>query len=137
VLGHSLGAAAALQLASEREVAQVVLLAPFTSMLEMARRTVGRPLAQFLRHRFDNRARLAEVLERFPATRVTIIHGTRDEIIPVSMGRELAASAPDRIEYLELPDADHNSLALFHEEEIYARMLHPSMPPPARPEEPR
>ena len=123
VLGHSLGAAAALQLASRVETEHVLLLAPFTSLMDMARRTVGSVLAQFLQHRFDNRARLAEVLQRFPSTRVTVVHGARDEIIPVAMGRELAALAPDRIEYLEPPEADHNTLAMTYDQELYRLML--------------
>jgi pimeloyl-ACP methyl ester carboxylesterase len=122
-LGHSLGASAALLLASGNQVDDLVLLAPFTSMLEMARRTVGNPLAQLLRHRFDNRARLAEILERFPPTRVTIVHGARDEVVPVSMGRELASTAPGRITYVEFPDADHNALAVLYNQQIYRLML--------------
>jgi len=102
-----------------------VLLAPFTSMLDMARRTVGGPLARFLRHRFDNRAHLEEVLQKFPSTRITIVHGTRDEVIPVVMGRELAASAPARIEYVELDDADHNALVVIYDQELYRIMLRP------------
>jgi len=121
--GHSLGAAAALQLASRTEVEHLLLLAPFTSMLDMARRTVGGPLAQFLRHRFDNRARLEDVLKKYPSTRVTIVHGTRDEVIPVVMGRELAALAPARIDYVELNDADHNALAVIYDQELYRIML--------------
>jgi len=123
VLGHSLGAAAALLLASHTRVDDLVLLAPFTSMTDMARRVVGSPLAQLLRHRFDNRARLREVLSRFPATRVSIVHGTEDEVIPVAMGRELSLLSPSRITYVELSGADHNGLPFTYAPESYRLMV--------------
>lgn len=109
VLGHSLGAAAALQFAAGHEVERVVLISPFTSLMDMARRMVGRPLCWLLTHRFDNRARLAELRDRPRPPRVAIVHGDADEVIPVAMGRELAASWP-AIAYREIAGADHNGI---------------------------
>lgn len=107
VLGHSLGAAAALQFAARHPVRRVVLVAPFTSMRDMARRVVGRPLAWLLRHSFENEARLRELAARPDPPRVTILHGTADNVVPVEMGRRLAAAFPRMVDYLELPGADH------------------------------
>ena len=115
VFGHSLGAAAALQYAAAHPVRRVVLVAPFTSMLDMARRVVGWPLNQVLTHRFDNRARLDEVATQTPPPVVTILHGTQDEVIPVAMGRELAAAHPALVTWIEVPGADHNGIISTHE----------------------
>ena len=38
-----------------------------------------------------------------------LIHGARDEIIPVAHGRRLAEALP-RVTYLEVPGAGHNDL---------------------------
>src|SRR5690606_8547888 len=83
VVGHSLGAAAALQFAAEHPVDRVVVVAPFTSTMDMARRMVGPIFAHLLHHRFDNRARLRELAARETPPRVLLLHGDNDPVIPV------------------------------------------------------
>jgi uncharacterized protein len=127
VLGHSLGAAAALNFAAHHPVQQVVLIAPFTSLRDMAKRSVGTPLCYMLRHNFDNRARLLEVLSAHPQPRVTIVHGSADQVIPVDMGRDLAAASGGRVAYIEIPHADHNAM-LSIEEDLLHRIMMPGRP---------
>src|SRR5690606_16161767 len=88
VYGHSLGAAAVLQYAAVEGAQRAVLIAPFTTMLAMARRKVGWPLCNLLRHPFDNEA-CARVL-RDRGTPVLVVHGSEDRVIHVTMGRHLA-----------------------------------------------
>lgn len=109
-IGYSLGAATVLQMAVHHDVGTLVLVAPFTSMLDMAARRVGRPLCYLLRHRYDNRRRLVELVSRSPAPRVVIFHGTADRLVPVEMGRELAALGGDTVEYVEVPGRDHGDI---------------------------
>jgi len=109
-LGHSLGAAAALQFAEDHSVDRIVLLAPFTSLADMVRHLFGGWLVPLLRHPFENRKPLQMVLERHPTPAILIAHGTRDEVVPVEMGRELATLNPKQIEYLEVPDTGHNDI---------------------------
>jgi pimeloyl-ACP methyl ester carboxylesterase len=122
MLGHSLGAAAALQLAPHHDVARLILLAPFTSLRAMARRAVGGPLARLLRHDFDNADRLRAIASQSAPPVVIIIHGRRDEVIPVEMGRRLAKEFPSLVQYREAPGADHNSLLIHHEADVYRAM---------------
>lgn len=122
VLGHSLGAAAALQFAAERDVRKIVLISPFTSMLDMARRSVGIPLCYLLVHNFDNEARLEEILSRSPSPSVAIFHGSRDDIIPVGMGRALAQQHPGLISYHEIARGDHNGIIALSEQAICEEM---------------
>ena len=110
VFGHSLGAATGLQFAVRYPLRKVVLIAPFTSMEDMAALVVGRWGTPFLRHNFDNRARLQELLKRDPAPEIHLFHGTADETVPVSMGRELAGFDLQKISYSELPKSTHNSI---------------------------
>ncbi len=123
LLGHSLGAAAALQIAARRHVSRLVLLAPFTTMRAMARKAVGDPLARLLKHDYDNVARLKEIVASPSPPLVVIIHGGRDEVIPVEMGRRLATEFPSLIRYVELAGADHNSLLLLNEAEVTRAMM--------------
>jgi pimeloyl-ACP methyl ester carboxylesterase len=105
-IGHSLGSAAALLFASDRDLQQVILLAPFTSSMDLARRRVGWPLCLLLRHRYDNRLLLAKIVDRQRPPEVLIVHGARDDIIPPEMSRRLAEISP-AISRVELPEADH------------------------------
>lgn len=105
---HSLGTAAGLNMAVELESPprQIILLAPLTSLRELASWTAGWPAGWFVPDRFDNDARLKELAARKPRPRVTIVHGARDTVIPVKMGRALAAGHKGWIDYHEF-NTDH------------------------------
>ena len=110
VLGYSLGAAAALELATRYPTQHIVLLAPFTSMHDIASHIVVWPITALLRERFDNLQALMTLAQRPVPPAVTIIHGDADEVVPVAMGRTLAQSFPTMITYHELPGGTHNIL---------------------------
>ncbi len=108
VFGHSLGCAAALITADRFHINRAVLCAPFTTMTDMARRTIGWPLCYLNRHGFDNIARLQSIVGR--GARVRIFHGSEDEIIPVNMGRELALKFPQPVLFKEVSGSHHNEI---------------------------
>jgi pimeloyl-ACP methyl ester carboxylesterase len=119
-VGHSLGAAVLLQYAAKHPLRRLVLISPFTTLKDMARRTVGWPLCELLVHRFDNHARLAEIAAAgLPPT--TIIHGDQDELIPVGMGRSLAEAYPG-IHLSVIVGAHHNDVLELGAAEIDAAM---------------
>lgn len=109
-LGFSMGAAAAMEFAVRRPVKRVVLLAPFTSLRDMATRVAGSFVSMFLLDRFDNRARLDELAKRASPPRVMVCHGSKDSVIPVEMGRELGARHPAFTRIVEFPGVDHADL---------------------------
>lgn len=91
VWGESLGSGLAVRLAGEQPVAAVILEAPYTSVAAMARlRYPFAPVDWLLLDRFDSLSAIGAV--RAP---VLVLHGARDRIIPVAMGRELFSAAPD------------------------------------------
>jgi pimeloyl-ACP methyl ester carboxylesterase len=108
-IGHSLGAAVALDFAAKHRVQTVVLIAPFTTLREEAATMLGSWVARLLIESYDNRANLAEAARVNPAARIAIFHGTRDQVIPVRMGRELAREFPF-VEFFAIEDADHVSV---------------------------
>lgn len=119
-VGHSLGAATALQYAVKYPLHRLVLISPFTTMQAMARRSVGWPLCELLVHRYDNHARLAELaVTGLPP--ITIIHGERDEFIPMAMSQELAAAHPG-IHLSGIVGAGHNDVLNFGAGEIHTAM---------------
>ena len=122
VLGHSLGAAAALQFATDKQVRKIILISPFTSMRAMARRSVGIPLCYLLVHNFDNEGMLNGILSHPAVPSVVVFHGSSDSIIPVAMGRSLAQQHPALISYREIAGGDHNGIIVLNEQAIFAEM---------------
>ncbi|MCX7013581.1 MAG: alpha/beta hydrolase, partial [Candidatus Sumerlaeota bacterium] len=118
-LGYSIGAAAALDYAAGHPIRRLILIAPFTSVLDMARKIVGWPLCNLAVDRFDNRARLDELAARSPRPPVLIVHGDADPVIPVRMGRELARLHPDWIRYHECPGGTHDTIVDAARETIF------------------
>lgn len=109
VLGHSLGAAAALMAAEDLGLTRGLLVSPFTSMTDMGRIVLGWPLCHLNLHRFDNSRTLSRVVARQGA-RMVIFHGAEDEVIPVRMGRDLARAHPAAVTWHEVPGAHHNDI---------------------------
>jgi hypothetical protein len=87
--GESLGTGLVVRLAVEQSVAAVLLEAPYTSITDVARlRFPFAPVGWLLLDRFDSLRIVAKV--RSP---VLVMHGTRDRIVPVTMGRTIHAAA--------------------------------------------
>lgn len=105
-VAHSFGAAAALQFAQESPPRRLVLVAPFTTLHKALFHRFG-PLAWLVPDAMDNRRWLKALVDGAPRPAVTIIHGDEDRRIPVAMGRELAAVAPLKIHFHEIPGGDH------------------------------
>ena len=108
-IGHSLGAAVALDFAARHQVANLVLIAPFTTLREEAATIFGGWISRLLIESYDNRANLTEVIRHNPDVKIAIFHGTNDEVIPVRMGRELAHEFP-RAEFFAFENANHVSV---------------------------
>ena len=121
-MGHSLGAAAILLFAADHNPNKIVLVSPFTSLRDMACRMVGKPLCYLAKHNYDNRARLKEVVEKKPVPEIYIIHGSRDEVIPVTMGRELGEEFSAVVQYQEIPNSSHNTIFMLAEDQIFTAM---------------
>lgn len=119
--GHSLGAAACLIAASEFHIQNGVLIAPFTSTMEMAQHLFGMPVGMLVRDRFDNLARLNELAAR-GAGSVVIFHGTEDEVIPFSMSQKLKVLQSRVIDLRAIPGGRHNDMQEKHTDEIAAAL---------------
>jgi pimeloyl-ACP methyl ester carboxylesterase len=106
--GHSLGSAIATELATEHAPAVLILEAPFTSARDMARGMLSPVAAVWgvvARVHFDTRAKVAEI-----DVPTWVVHGERDGVIPVRMGRAVHAAARVPGELLLVRGAGHNDL---------------------------
>jgi fermentation-respiration switch protein FrsA (DUF1100 family) len=108
--GHSLGTAIAAELAASDPPRALVLQSPFSSARAMSQRLFVPWLTTFWglisRVHFDTVARV-----RALDAPVSVAHGDRDGIIPISMGREVFAAARVPGELLIVPGAGHNDVA--------------------------
>jgi pimeloyl-ACP methyl ester carboxylesterase len=108
LLGQSLGTGVASEMASRQLGARVVLISPFTSVVDMARRMLPFVPASFVRHRFDTQSKAAGI-----TVPVLIIHGTDDEVVPFTMGERLAPTFPHG-QLVPVPGGRHNDLLTLH-----------------------
>lgn len=119
--GHSLGAATCLIAASEFSIQKGVLIAPFSSTMDMAHHMMGVPLGPFVWQRFDNSARLAELAARGPG-KVIVLHGTEDEVIPFAMSQKLKSLQNEIVDLRAIPRGRHNDLQEKNTKEIAAAL---------------
>lgn len=101
LMGRSVGAGAACQLARLRPACAMILISPFISVTSFARRYLVPPV--LVKDPFDNLA----VIRSFKKP-LLIVHGTKDEIIPYRHGTALAAAAENS--RLVSLDCGHNDM---------------------------
>ncbi len=102
--GESLGTAVAVELASRRPVAGMILEAPFNAAREVARKVLP-VLGPMVIRCFDSRERIKRV--HVP---LLVIHGDRDMIVPQALGRALFEEANEPKTFWSVAGADHNDL---------------------------
>ena len=105
LFGESLGAAVAVQLALERPAGALILESAFTSIPDMARAAYPflPPVGPLIRTRYETLAKVPKL-----ALPLLVLHGERDEIVPLAQGRRVyeAAGGPKR--FFPIPGAGHN-----------------------------
>jgi fermentation-respiration switch protein FrsA (DUF1100 family) len=104
--GESLGSNIAVRIAAERRVGGLILDAPYTSIADVAAKAYPfLPVRAFLIDRYETNKYIASV--KVP---LLIIHGDRDAVVPVAMGRELARLANEPKRLVVLPRGGHSNL---------------------------
>jgi hypothetical protein len=106
VIGESLGSGVAVYLAAEHEVGALMLEAPFTSAGDVGQRAYPiLPVKLLIKDPFDSLSRIGRV--KVP---LLVVHGERDEVVPVALGRRLFEAAGEPKEGIFPPTARHNDL---------------------------
>jgi fermentation-respiration switch protein FrsA (DUF1100 family) len=103
VYGRSLGSAAATHVAATHQVAGLILESPFTSGRGMAARHYRIFPGALVRIQLDNIGRIPSI--HCP---LLIFHGTADMLVPIRMGRDVAAAAGGPVEFVMIEGAGHN-----------------------------
>jgi fermentation-respiration switch protein FrsA (DUF1100 family) len=107
--GESIGTGVAVQVAAEKQVAGIILDAPYTSVLDVAVMFYPYlPVRTFLRDRYET----IKHLDKLHAP-LLVVHGEVDRVIPVEMGRAVYRAAREPKELVTIPRAGHSDHGLF------------------------
>ncbi len=103
--GQALGSGVAVEMAKRGRGARLVLVAPLTSTIDLARRVVPfLPLSWVIVDRFDNLAKAPSV-----ETPALVVHGDIDDVIPFEEGERLSHALPHAT-LLKVDEGRHDNL---------------------------
>ncbi|NIR47512.1 alpha/beta hydrolase [candidate division KSB1 bacterium] len=103
--GRSLGGAVAVDLATKRACAGLILESTFTTAKDMAKSAFGPiPVHWFIKTEFNSIEKIGQI--RVP---LLVLHGTEDTTVPFKLGRQLFEAANNPKEFYEIQGADHNN----------------------------
>ena len=115
--GESLGSGVAVQMAMEHPLAGLMLLSPYTSMVDVAHHHYPwAPVTLILRDRFDSLSKITQI--KAP---IYIAHGRADTVIPSRLGQQLfsAANSPKQfklfegVHHTDFPETLNNEILSF------------------------
>lgn len=123
--GYSLGTGVATRLAATHPARALVLEAPYTSTVDVARpHFAWFPVDALMQDRFDSRKLIGAV--RMP---IMIVHGDHDQTIPFALGQALYEASPSPKRFLRMPGVDHNDLTTDAEMNAIWNFLGADQPP--------
>ena len=116
--GTSLGGAVAIDVASHRQAAGLILESTFTSAKDVAQLVYPFLPVQFFMHTKLNSIEKIKAL----TIPILVIHGAHDSIIPIGLGRKLFNAANEPKDFYKIPNADHNDTFFMGGDEYFSRI---------------
>jgi uncharacterized protein len=106
--GESLGTGVAVALAAEKKVARLVLESPYLSTVAIAASAYPFvPVRLLMKDQFRSDLRIHNV-----TAPVLIVHGDRDNVVPIESGEQLYALIAGPKRFLRVPGAGHEDLGM-------------------------
>ena len=106
ILGRSIGTTVAIHTSQGRDIAGLILVTPLTSGREMAKELGFRLFSFVAGDSFDNISRIENI-----TCPLLVIHGTKDDLIPFSMGKAVFQKANTEKKFTVIEGAGHNDLS--------------------------
>lgn len=104
LFGSSLGGAVAVEVATQRKAAALILEATFSSGKALARKLYPfLPIDLLMQSEYNSIEKI-----RTLDIPILVIHGSNDSIVPIDLARDLFNAANEPKEFYEIPRADHN-----------------------------
>jgi fermentation-respiration switch protein FrsA (DUF1100 family) len=117
LFGESLGGAVAIDLASKKDVAGIILEATFTTLRELANEIFPVLPTALVSDQYTSILKVPKI-----DTPILFVHGTRDEIVPFKMGETLFKAAKGNKDFWEVQNAGHNDLYLIAGQEYNKKL---------------
>ncbi len=110
VYGRSLGTTFATSVAATNNPKKLILETPFYNLLTVAKKQYPIfPVDYLLKYKFPTNTLIKQV-----DCDITILHGTKDNVVPYASGKRLFDSIPgNKKEFITITDGAHNNLANF------------------------
>ncbi|MFQ5865076.1 MAG: alpha/beta hydrolase [bacterium] len=119
LFGRSLGGAVALDLATKRACAGLILESTFTSAKDMAKSAFGFiPAHLIIKSKFDSIEKISKI--QVP---ILFLHGTSDRTVPFKLGRRLHEAANNPKEFYQIQGADHNDTYIVGGQPYFNQLL--------------
>jgi hypothetical protein len=120
IYGRSIGSALATELAQTVNPALLVLVSPFTSMIDISKKRYPFAPTWLLRYPFETDKKLQNV-----SSDVLLIHGDEDYFIPISHSQKLQQLTQKSSTLMVIKGADHSDI---HQHESYIEGLTKTLP---------
>lgn len=106
LFGESLGTGVSIKMAGEFSIKGLILQSPYTSIAAVGQKAYPfLPVKWMAKNKFSSDKWAPEV-----KSDVIIFHGVLDQIIPISFGKKLSTYFPQKVEFHEFPDREHNDM---------------------------
>jgi fermentation-respiration switch protein FrsA (DUF1100 family) len=110
IYGESIGSGVAVQMAAEIQPRQLILEAPFSSAVDVGRRSYGFiPVDVLILDRYDSHGKIQNI-----KTSLFIIHGDEDAVIPIDLSKKLFEQANHPKEFITIERGGHSDLYSHH-----------------------
>ena len=120
--GRSLGSAVALKMASIYDVGGVIIEAPFTSTVALAK--IHFPyLPEFLGNLLIRNRYASDTVAGSLGSPLMVIHGTNDSVVPIEMGEKIYDLANVNKSFYAVAGADHNDTYIIGGENYFRNIL--------------
>lgn len=119
LFGRSLGGAVAVDLATKRKCAGLILESTFTSAKDMAKSAFGFiPIHLIIKTKFNSVDKISQI--QVP---ILFLHGTSDRTVPPELGRRLFEAANNPKEFYQIHGADHNDTYIVGGKSYFDKLL--------------
>ena len=105
ILGRSIGTTVAINTAQNKQIGGVILITPLTNGKEQAEAAGLGAISLLAGSSFDNITKIGNI-----KSPLLVIHGTNDQVIPFSMGKEIFDRAKVKKKFVKIEGANHNNL---------------------------
>lgn len=118
ILGRSIGTTVAINTTQNEEIGGLILVAPLTSGRAHANAGSLSSVSSLAGDSFNNISKIKNI-----KTPILVIHGTKDRVIPYSMGKEIFNAASSKKKLVTIDGAGHNDLNNVHAQKYWSSIF--------------